>query len=319
MRSVHRITCFWPSRADSVFITCASYEERCLGVPRRFSGDYRFDNAFVFAYDHPSEERERHLEEMKSILTQRGNVQRILTSEEDPIVGIRELVGRINELGLDPESAIINIDATTFTKRHLLLLLKALDEGGLWPSLRVYYTEPRDYITDLYLPMSTGIRTISPVTGFVGHSPLSKPTLLVAFLGYEGDRARAIYENLDPNEVLLVVPKPAYHPEWEGRTEQMNEDIIKIVGQDRVRYAHSQNSSRVEGQLKEMLDDYPLEEWRCCIAPLGGKPQALGIYRFWRQNPGSFSVIYAQPLKRNERFFSTGVEKTWLLLTPTKE
>jgi len=92
--------------------------------------------------------------------------------------------------------------------------------------------------------------------------------------------------------------------------------LIKIIGQDRIRYAHSQDSLAVAGQLETILDKYPLAEWRCSIVPLGTKPQALGIYLFWRKNRGKFSIIYAQPLKHNERFFSTGVGRTLLLITP---
>lgn len=315
MKVVNKITGFYPGQPDSVFIACASFEERCLGVLRRLSEDYRFDNGFLFAYDDPNEERELHLQEMEQILKLRGSLQTIRTSENEPLPALGELAAKLNRLKLHTDNCIITIDITTFTKRHLLLLLKIIDDLGLWNALRVYYTEPRDYITDLYLPMSMGVRAISPITGFISHGPLSKPTLLVIILGYEGDRAKSILENLDPNEVLLIVPKPAYHPEWEGRTEAMNKQLIKIIGQDRIRYIHSQDSLMVANQLEEILRGYPLDEWRCSIVPLGTKPQTLGTFLFWRKNKGKLSIVYGQPLRHNERFFSMGAGRTLLLIT----
>jgi hypothetical protein len=316
MEVTDKVTCFYPNQPDNVFITCASFEDRCLGVPRRLSEDYRFDKGFLFAYEDPNEQREQHLRMMGQILNPRGSLQEIRTTENEPLPAIAELAAKLRGLRLHPNDSIITIDVTTFTKRHLLLLLKAIDDLRLWSILRIYYTEPKDYITDLYLPMSMGIRTISPITGFISHTSLSRPTLLVILLGYEGDRANAIYENIDPNEVFLIIPKPAYHAEWEGRTEAMNKQLIRIIGEDRIRHVHSQDPVLVAGKLEEILRPYSLDEWRCSIAPLGTKPQALGTYLFWRRNRGKFSIIYAQPLRHNERFFSTGVGRTLLLATP---
>jgi len=316
MKAINKITCFYPDRPDSVFISCASFEERCLGVPKQLSVDYRFNSGFIFAYDDPNEEREKHLQKMVQTLKTKGSLQIIRTTEDEPHPALGELAAELKKLRLSTNNSIVTIDITTFTKRHLLLLLRIIDDLGFWDISRVYYTEPKDYVTDLYLPMSIGVRAISPITGFIGHGPLSKPTLLVIILGYEGDRAKAVFENLDPNDVLLVVPKPSYRPEWEGRTELMNGQLIKIVGHDRIRYIHSQDSLMIARQLEEILGDYPFDEWRCSIVPLGTKPQALGTYVFWRKNRGNFSIIYAQPLKHNERFFSTGIGRTLSLITP---
>ena len=301
--------------APRVLITCASFEERCLGVPTRLPSNGRFASSLVCVYDDESELRERHLKSMQGELSKRGPVQLIPTSESDPVPSTRELVVRLREILADVELKTILVDISTFTKRHMLLLLRFLDEARLLPRTAVYYTEPQDYVTDLYLPMSFGLASVSAVPGFIASVPLSRPTLLVVFLGYDGDRARAIYENLDPDEVRLVVPRPAYRPEWEQRTEHMNRGLIDLIGEGALRYADSRDAQEVADQLAtEILPPAVLEEYRCSVAPLGTKPQALGLYLFWRQVPRSFSIIYAQPLMHNEAFYSTGVGPTRLLL-----
>lgn len=304
-----------PNIPDTFFVTCASFEERCLGVPQKLSKEFQFKKGFVFVYDDPSEKRRQNLEILENLLIHRGDFAKIPTSESKPLPAIQKIYSELKSFRKQRELAqfIITLDISTFTKRHLLLLLKSVDDLGLWNNLRIFYTEPKKYIADLYLPMSMGIRTISPISGFINSSSPNLPLLLIIFLGYEGDRAKAIYENLDPEDTVLIVPKPAYHEEWKNKTEEMNRALIRTVGEKKIEYAHSKNSFAVANYLEKILTRYNPRKWRWIVVPLGTKPQALGIYLFWRKYPNTFSITYAQPMKHNERFFSTGIGETWLL------
>jgi hypothetical protein len=320
IRELTTILPFRAGKADDIFICSASFEERCIGVHRLFD-NYIYQRGFVFADQRGGTTAKKHLRKIAEASKSAGPLELIEYSESDPtnslVVFEQELLG----LGLDPKAAVITIDISTFNKRHLLMLLKQLDDHGYWESLRIIYTEPQDYVTDLYLPMSSGIRQINPVPGFVNTQPLNKPILLIVMLGYEGDRAIALFNNLDPNETILIVPKPAFHSEWEGRTESMNRDLLILLGDDNVRFADSRDSAKVVSQISKMLENesmYNLEDWGCCFTPLGTKPQVLGLYLFWRMHPNKFSILYAQPLKHNELFNSTGIGRTWLLLSPVE-
>lgn len=313
-KNVRRVVTQRPGKPDDVFICCASFEARCLGSLQRFS-QYEYRHAYVFVYDHPDERRDEHLRQMKQLLSSSGPSEEVPASELDPIPTTRLLRERLSSLDLKPGQHTATVDITGFTKRHLLLLLRMLDDIGLWPALRLLYTEPRDYVTDLYSPMSFGLREISPIPGFGGQEFPSKPLLLVIFLGYEGDRALALFENLDPNEAILVVPRPAYHPEWEGRTEALNRALISLVGTKQVIYADSRDPLRVASTLASLLGNprYAANKFNCHVSPLGTKPQVVGLYLYWRQHRREIAVIYAQPLRHNRRFYSHGVGKTWIL------
>ena len=302
---------------DDVFICSASFEERCVGTCRLFD-DYRFRNGFVFVNDQPAGNKEQRLREIRAMTNPLGRVEVLWYSETDPAGSIASFTKYLHQIDLDPANTVITLDISTFNKRHLLMLLKELDERGYWDSLRILYTEPQDYATDLYLPLSMGIKQIEPVQGFVNTQPLNKPLLLLILLGYEGDRAMALFNNIDPNETILVVPKPAFHDEWEGRTEKMNSDLITLLGVESLRYADSRHPEEVAETMAKILTsgDHNLDDWSCYISPLGTKPQIVGLYLFWRQNHNKFSILYAQPLKHNEFFNSTGVGRTWLLLSP---
>ncbi|MCK5615428.1 hypothetical protein KAR91_76905 [Candidatus Pacearchaeota archaeon] len=315
IEDVKKIDCFNPMSPDDIFICCASWEERCLGTLRKFS-DYKFHKGYVFVYENPNTQRDVYLNEMREILKKAGSFDEISTSKDEPISAIHQLKQTLNSVKSSPINGVITIDITTFTKRHLLFLLRSIDDMGLCPSIRLLYSEPEDYVTDLYLPMSTGIRQISSIPGFVGTQPLSKPALLVIFLGYESDRAISLFENLDPNEVILVIPDPPYHVEWEGRTEEMNKHLIALIGEDRIKYANSRDPFTIASELESITEDYNLDEWHLCIASLGTKPQLIGIYLFWQKHKGECSLIYSQPLNHNKHFYSKGIGKTWSLLAP---
>lgn len=314
-KTVDEIENYFPDIPDTFLVTCASFEERCLGVPQRLSKRFQFKRGYVFVYDDPSKKREQNLKKLGILLTPKGRFERISTSENDPLPAIGRLYIELKSFKEKAELAhsTITLDISTFTKRHLLLLLKSLDDLGLWNNLRIFYTEPKKYITNLYLPMSTGIRAISPISCFISNSSPNLSLLLIIFLGYEGDRARAIYDSLDPEDTILIIPKPAYHEEWENKTEKMNRSLIRMVGEGKVETAHSIDPLDVSHLLQRIKKRFNPNKWRWAIVPLGTKPQALGLYSFWRKYPGTFSIIYAQPLKHNERFFSTGIGRTWLL------
>jgi hypothetical protein len=300
-----------PRKQIEVFIGCASFEDRCLGATNLLSPGCRFDHAFLCVYDDASTARQTNLEAMTRLLKRHGPVTPIETSEANPARAIGDLVREVSSLTLGSD-ARVTVDISTLTKRHLLLLLQAMDDAGLWGSLRVLYTEPQDYVVDMYLPMSVGIKEVAPIPGFTSLQPADKPVLLVIMLGYEGDRAMSLFQTIEPNETILIVPRPAYRTEWEGRTEQLNGQLIALLGQESVAYADSRDPVEVKKSLEEVLcGRFSANAWTLVITPLGTKPQTLGLYLHWRERPNCSTLVYAQPLRHNERYYSVGSGPTW--------
>jgi len=181
-------------------------------------------------------------------------------------------------------------------------------------STQIFYIEPKEYVTDLYLPMSTGIREINNIQGFISkYSTSLKKLLIIFFVGYEGDRAFSIFENEDPDEVILVLANPPYREEWRNKAETLNRIIINTIGQKILVDMDSRNPFKVHKKLEDLLIKYPVNKWRWSIVPIGTKPQTLGINYFWRKHPYLSSIVYAPPLRHNYRFYSTGIGESWLL------
>ncbi len=311
---IKKISTLVSNEPDDIFICAGSPETRCLGAVRKLETTYKSKAIFIWKYSHKNERREKHLNEMREILKNKGYIEEFVIDEESPIPIISNIMMEMDKYIIGSLSPKITIDISTIIKWHLLFLLKALDLKGLLDRCRFLYTEPEEYFFDLFQPLSFGLKEIFPIPLYSGNLDFVKDHLLVIMLGYEGDRAMALLENIDPTECLLLVPKPAYHPEWEGRTEEMNKEIINIVGESNIKYIHSRNPVLVAEQLKNILYDMNLK-YNCLISPMGTKPQTFGLYLYWINSPANTSLIYSAPLRHNDLFYSRGIGRTWVLPT----
>lgn len=309
---IKKINTLVNNESDDIFICAGSPEIRCLGTVRKLEDTYKTKGVFILRYSHKSERREKHLNEMRDILKNKGHLEEFVIDEETPIPIINRIMIEIDKYVDNPLAPKITIDISTIIKWHLLILLKALDLKGLLGMCRFLYTEPEEYFFDLFQPLSFGLKEIFPIPLYSGNLDFVKDYLVVIMLGYEGDRAMALLENIDPTECLLLVPKPAYHSKWEGRTEEMNKEIINIVGDSNIKYIHSRNPVLVAEQLKNILYDMNLK-YNCLISPMGTKPQTFGLYLYWITNPANTSLIYSAPLRHNDLFYSKGIGRTWVL------
>ena len=274
--------------------------------------EYRAETCFIIKYSgHKNDEREKNISEIRSALDKVGRAEEIEFDEDEPIPLIRNLCERIESLIENKKNSTVTIDITTPIKWHLLIFLKFLNTTGC--NVRFVYTEPKDYVTDLFQSLSFGIKEIFPIPTYYGSYDFSKGDFLVLMLGYEGNRAMALYDSIDPSDCLLLVADPPYHPEWKGRTEEMNQEIIGIAGRNKIRYLDSRNPIKVACQLRNILTEEKYSEYNHIISPLGTKPQILGLYAYLSLYSNKTIVQYGAPLRRNDLFYSTGIGKTWEL------
>ena len=55
-------------------------------------------------------------------------------------------------------------------------------------------------------------------------------------LGYEGDRAYAIWDRLAPKKTIVLISRPSFRSCWEGRVEKFNERLLSKLPLNSVRY-----------------------------------------------------------------------------------
>jgi hypothetical protein len=223
-------------------------------------------------------------------------------------------MNKLKEILASRKNDAIVLDISVFTKRHLLMILRWLDDEGYWDKLCVIYTAPEDYDVSQFIPLSFGIASFQQIPGFSACPDLSRPVHLVLFLGYEGDRVLATYEHVQPMQTTLVIPYPPYQPSWAGRTERFNADLLGLVGKEAISKVDSIDPEETCKALEHILGDKKQRSLHAkVVGPLGTKPQTLGIYSYVRECSDPPAIVYASPLRHNHEFFSHGIGKTWLL------
>lgn len=298
---------------DDALILAASWEERCLGVAERLR-NYSAQKVIITIYDGPSALRKKHIAILEDVLTSKGEVHQVPALHSYPIESVRKTVALVRSTVGD-RTPRLTIDMSTFTKKHLLQLLQGLDLAGMLGDCRFLYTEPQDYHTADDEPIAQGISSVKAIETFAGYNTPSRDSLLVLFLGYEGRRALALWEHLEPNITLAVIPDPPYKPEWFERTETQNHYLLSCLRKDQVYKTHSLVPQDSEQFLNDLIEDPELgsHRYNYRIAPLGTKSQTLGIYRFWRRHRGHVTLMYARPFRYREENATFPFGRTWLI------
>lgn len=278
-------------------------------------GGWQPVEAVLFHYDDANPKREKNHQAMEAHL-RAASIEPVTLqfTERDAVKSLHDNMVSLRGILATHTDAAVVLDMSVFTKRHLLMILRWLDDEGYWERLCVVYSEPEDYDVSEYIPLSFGLLSLQQIPGFSACPDLSRPLHLVLFLGYEGDRALAVYEHVQPMQTTLVVPHPPYKPSWVGRTEKFNSDLLAVVGEGLTVKVDSIDPDATRQALVKIFGDESKRGPHAkVVCPLGTKPQTLGIYSYVRKCADPPAVIYASPLRHNHGFFSHGVDKSWIL------
>ena len=298
---------------DHVLILAASWEERCLGMTRRI-GNYTCGTVALSVYDGKSELREEHLKELRRRLPLVGRLEEIPALHSNPLANVIKTIRLVRQTaqGKPPR---LSIDISTFTRKHLLQLLLGLDTEGLLGSCRFFHTEPEDYDTRDNSSIAEGISNVKAIEAFAGSNTPSKDSVLIMFLGYEGTRALALWEHLEPNRTIAIIPDPPYKEAWRGRTEDQNRYLLSCLPKKHVFRSSAVELLETDALLKRLcsMRTFDAKKYKYQIAPFGTKPQTVGIYKFWRSNPGLATIMYASPTRYRSERASFPPGRTWYL------
>lgn len=300
--------------SPSLLITCSSHETRCQGLIR-FLGDWVPKKCVLFHYDDPNPRREQSHSVMRDGLLAAGvELLELPFTERNAVKSLRDNMTTLRSAVAHLTAGPIVVDVSVLTKRHLLMLLQWLDDERLWERLCLVYSEPEDYEVSEHIPLSFGLNSLQQAPGFSACADFSRPVQLVLFLGYEGDRALAVYEHVQPMRTTLVIPDPPFRAEWSGRTERFNSDLLALVDAEPVERVNAVDPDATAAALARILGDGSRRnDCAQVVCPLGTKPQVVGLFQYIRGCVDPPAVIYAGPQRHNHQFFSYGVGPTWVL------
>ena len=304
---------------EAVLITCSSHEARCKGL-LPFTQSCSLNEVNLFHYDDDNPIREMNHSYMDSEFRKIASRVTILRfTEADAVSSLRDNMQDLLRSIDRSDNQTIVIDISVFTKRHLLMMLRWLDDYDLWGRLCIVYSEPAEYLISEHIPLSFGLASLHQTPGFSACPDLSRPVHLIMFLGYEGDRAMAVYEHIQPMKTTLAVPHPPFRPGWTGKTEQFNRDLLSLVGEQAVLKIDALDPDATNETLTDVLGRSGRGDFARIISPLGTKPQTLGVYNYIRKSDDPPAIVYAGPLRHNHAFYSRGIGKTWILKTAEDE
>lgn len=319
VRPVNNITTIDKQFPDDLFVCCVSFEKRCINAVIHFDGEYMARKSLVVRYTALNEYklRERYQKIIYDTLIEHVENKDVTLQPFDkynPFSFWKFLEEWSQSLG--PVERI-TVDITTFTKCYLLTILKFLREKYYNATIRLLYTAgiyPEDK------PLTSGIKDIV-LLPFFGRCNLSlDKSVLVIFLGYEGERAYGIWKSIDPVSTIAIIGIPSVYLGAERVSIKFNEAIL----------AHPQTTKEfipVLEPLKSMevlqrlYNEKKYEDHMFYISPLGTKMEVVGTYLFFEKfNPTRAQIVYAYPSIYNEKKYTLDFDKrVWEFYMPPKE
>lgn len=300
---------------DEVFIAFASPERRCLGIAQRF-GDYRPKHICLMRIeDEPNDARQANIVEFCRLLNGVAAIADIPVRHSDVLYGLDRLL-RIVQESRSAEQSSITFDISTVPKGALLVILRALSRLENVGRIRLLYTEPATYEKWLEHPVSYGVRRVAVVPTFTAPYRAHQDLVLIALLGYERDRALGMWQSIEPNRTVAVIGRPSYHPEWDGKVERHNAALLAGLEDSAVFYVDPRNPIETYELLKSIIAPETAATANYYIAPLGTKPQIVGVHFFCEEFPDAATVAYASPLEPNSEYISDGIGRSWQLPSP---
>lgn len=207
------------------------------------------------------------------------------------------------------KSAIIESTSIGFVE--IYLICKAFKELGI-ENFDILYVEPLNYknmerskllhrrdfeLTEEFPPNYIGI------PGAIILLSDRQPQRGIFFLGYEQQRLDRALENhsmINPGKCNMVFGVPAFKPGWEMNAFANN---IRVIRDKNVRggmsFCGAENPKATITLLQAAQRSLQPDE-KLFIAPIGTKPNGVGVALFTAMNPG-VALLYDHPVKSKGR------------------
>lgn len=320
-----------PSKPDDLFLCASSFEVRGLKVVSRFA-TYQAKQSIIFRYKDNLSGRKKtegeYFEELNRRLTNvtlnkkaPHLIYGYLREPEEPIEEFSKLLKGV--LGNKSEPRI-TIDITCFTKLYLVALLAVIMERvGNTGSIRLLYTEPREYSKKR---LSYGIQGDPIHLPLLNGAYTEGKKLLLLFGGHEGEREALLWRDDEPDFIYLILKESEGEgKEWDEKAKSQHKFLIGRcdAGDPTIRYkfvsiwSPLKLANDIFREVKKFFENGFTNIW---IAPLGPKPEVVAIYELIsriREWYGSLSselsvrLVYPVPSDYDLDGYSRGMGQMW--------
>ena len=214
---------------DDLFLVASSFEPRSVRASTLWT-ERALAHAVVFNYEDTLDtvSGRHHARQIRRHLRERHNAQvhTLPCHFMDPYSVVRVFDAFFRRESWTHSVRSVTIDATCFTKIHLLLLLQYLHMKLGTRRVRVCYTEPLSYATSFGKALSYGIHR----TVYLPYQPVRHQSTrvgLLAFLGHERLRLERIVQELEPDVTVIVFGEPGFERNMQDYSRRVNGSLIQ--------------------------------------------------------------------------------------------
>lgn len=303
-----------PGVLDSVFVSSASYETRCLTVPRAIGR--RCKKAYLFWIDGLCPTIGVNMGKMKECL---GDAESVKTNLSDPINSASVIDKSVDDMLKQDAKVNLLIDITTFTHEHLLFLFKSLySRKERINSLKCVYASAREYSYDVAGArkwLSKGCKEVRSVIGYPGMLYPGADTLLVILVGFEHERASCVINEMSPDALYLgfgssdSVTNDAHKVPQEIFNNMLTANI-SIRGDAKKFVFSASDPTDALMQLRTVIDQTP--GYNHIVVPMNTKLSTLAVVSLGLHNK-DVQLCYAQPDTYNFDSYSQPSEDVCLI------
>ena len=303
-----------PCVSDSIFVSSASYETRCLTVPLNIG--QRCKKAYLFWIDGLCPAIGVNLGKMKACL---GNIESVKTNLSDPINSASVIDKSVDDMLKGESNVNLLVDITTFTHEHLLFLLKSLYcRKEKINSLKCVYASALEYSYDKTGDrkwLSKGCKEVRSVIGYPGMLYPDADTLLMIVVGFEHERASCVIDEMSPDVLYLGLGSPdsATSDAHKGPQEQFNNMLASNISIRRNAKKFVFSASDPEEalrQLKAVIEK--TQGYNHIVVPMNTKLSTLAVASLGLHNK-DIQLCYAQPDTYNFDSYSRPGEDVHLI------
>ena len=288
-----------------IFICSASFEERCLSIPRKI---YRkkFKKIILFENRNGSDLLKANAQMIRELFPRNRKDIAVDFSEINTIVNAFS-----KELSIEKKRSkhTVLVDVTTFTHEELLICMKILLSSKKIKNVICVYNNAAEYCAGVEIGkkwLSQGAKLVHPVLGYPGMIFPTKKTHLIIIAGYEYSRAFSVIADVEPTSISLV-----YGSSISSLTEkdkEANAFFKNVVSEMAFEYNNIEeleipcnDPDAIANGLKQIYEQH--RHMNILVVPMNSKMSTLGVIKSL-EGEESPQVCYAPALLYNELNYS---------------
>ncbi|WP_321313661.1 hypothetical protein [Halarcobacter sp.] len=226
----------------------------------------------------------------------------VKTSISDPLNTIDNYIDYI----LDFENSTMDLDCSTFTHEHLMIILKVLSHIKINSSINLIYTSMKHYLTFQESGwLSKGVKEIRNIIGYSGNLLPSKKLHLILLVGLENERIQKIIQEYEPYKIS--VGKGSFESSFTNELSKYNDTLHEKVDKftkniisdldniDNFEFSCN-NAENTYKTLNKIINNN--KEFNNVIIAANSKISTIGVAKIGLMNE-DIQICYAQPIEYN--------------------